>query len=71
MHRLKTVMTAIITNDGPLPAEYKDHSLEGAWADYRECHAGGDFLLIYKLEGTGVDEVVIFVRAGTHADLFE
>jgi Bacterial toxin of type II toxin-antitoxin system, YafQ len=28
MHRLKTVMTAIIANDGPLPAEYKDHSLE-------------------------------------------
>ena len=71
MHRLKAVMTAIIANDGPLPAEHKDHQLEGAWADHRECHVGGDFLLIYKLHGTGPDEVVIFVRAGTHADLFE
>jgi mRNA-degrading endonuclease YafQ of YafQ-DinJ toxin-antitoxin module len=30
-----------------------------------------DFLLIYKLDGGGADERVIFVQAGTHAELFE
>ncbi|NMF91415.1 hypothetical protein GPA26_23410 [Aromatoleum petrolei] len=28
---------------------------------------GGDLLLIYRLSG----EVIIFVRAGTHSELFE
>ena len=43
----------------------------GEWADHRECHIGGDFLLIYRLGGIGANEVVVFVRAGTHAELFE
>lgn len=30
--------------------------------------SGGDFLLIYRLTGAAM---VVFVRAGTHADLFE
>jgi mRNA-degrading endonuclease YafQ of YafQ-DinJ toxin-antitoxin module len=30
----------------------------------------GDFLLIYKLERSK-PEIVVFVRAGTHAELFE
>ena len=34
---------------------------------YRECHIGGDFLLMYELLG---DTDIIFVRAGSHADLF-
>ncbi len=41
--------------------------LKGDWADHRECHIGGDFLLIYQVEGNSV----VFVRAGTHAELFE
>ncbi|MFZ5472949.1 MAG: type II toxin-antitoxin system YafQ family toxin, partial [Pseudomonadota bacterium] len=44
-----------------------DHPLKGDWADHRECHIGGDFLLIYRLDGNAV----IFVRTGTHSDLFE
>jgi mRNA interferase YafQ len=32
-----------------------------------ECHIGGDFLLIYRLDGN----ILIFVRAGTHSGLFE
>ena len=40
---------------------------EGHWADHRECHIGGDFLLIYRLDG----HTLIFVRAGTHSELFE
>lgn len=57
----------IIANDAPLPAEWRDHELQGDWADHRECHVGGDFLLIYRLEGGAVS----FVSCGTHAELFE
>ena len=61
----------LIANDGPLRPEWQDHALAGEWADHRECHIGGDFLLIYRLYGKTPDEVVAFVRTGTHADLFE
>ena len=70
MRRLKEAMLLIIANDGPLGAEWLDHPLKGDWADHRECHIGGDFLLIYQHRG-GSDEMVVFVRAGTHAELFE
>lgn len=66
MRRLKQVMLLLIANDGPLGPEWLDHALKGDWADHRECHVGGDFLLIYRLDHDGI----IFVRAGTHADLF-
>ena len=65
--RLKEAMLLLIANDGPLGAEWLDHALKGHWADHRECHIGGDFLLIYRLDR----QTVIFVRAGTHAELFE
>lgn len=67
MARLKEVMLMLIANDGPLGAEWLDHPLKGQWADHRECHISGDFLLIYQIEGNQI----IFVRLGTHADLFE
>lgn len=66
MQRLKEVMMLLIANEGALPAEWLDHELEGEWADHRECHAKGDLLLIYKLNANSV----IFVRAGTHSELF-
>lgn len=67
MNRLKEVMMLLIVNDEPLGPEWGDHALKGEWADHRECHIGGDFLLIYQLEGDTID----FVRTGTHAELFE
>ncbi len=71
MKRLKDVMLFLISSDGPLEPQWLDHPLTGNWADHRECHIGGDFLLIYRLENRGSRETIIFVRAGTHADLFE
>ncbi len=71
MKRLKQVMLLLMANDEPLGPEWLDHALMGEWADHRECHVGGDFLLIYRLQGAGVNEEIIFVRTGTHADLFE
>lgn len=65
--RLKEAMLLLIANDAPLGPEWFDHALKGDWADHRECHIGGDFLLIYRLEGNAI----LFVRTGTHAALFE
>lgn len=67
MNRLKEAMMLLIANDAPLPAEYQDHELSGGWDGFRECHIGGDFLLIYELR----TDSVIFTRTGTHAELFE
>ena len=67
LKRLKEVMLLLIANDAPLGPEWFDHPLKGEWADHRECHVGGDFLLIYSAD----DRQITFVRAGTHADLFE
>jgi mRNA interferase YafQ len=66
MAQLKEAMLLLIANDAPLGPEWFNHALKGEWSDCRECHLGGDFLLIYRLEG----DAIIFVRAGTHADLF-
>jgi len=67
MNWLKEVMLLLIAGDRPLGPQWRDHALKGEWCDHRECHIGGDFLLIYQL----VAERLNFVRAGTHADLFD
>jgi mRNA interferase YafQ len=66
MVRLKEAMMLLIADDAPLGPEWLDHPLRGAWADHRECHIGGDFLLIYQAEENNIN----FVRAGTHSELF-
>ena len=66
LHTLKEAILLLIANDAPLPPEWLDHELKGQWADHRECHIGGDFLLIYQAD----DEAINFVRAGTHSELF-
>ena len=68
-HDLSTAkegMLLLIANDGPLPAEWLDHPLVGEWKGYREFHAKGDLLVIYKDE----PNAVTFVRIGTHSELF-
>ena len=66
MGRLKEAMLLLIANDAPLGPEWLDHALKGEWADNRECHIGGDFLLIYQVEANSIN----FVRSGTHSELF-
>jgi mRNA interferase YafQ len=70
MNRLKQAMMLLITNDTPLGPEWLDHALKGAWSTHRECHIGGDFLLIYKIDERVSNGAIVFVRAGTHAELF-
>jgi len=65
------------TTKAPLGLEWLDHPLKrdwvkgdwvkADWVDHRECHIGGDFLLIYRQDGNKI----VFVRAGTHSELFE
>ena len=49
-----------------LPKKHKDHALKGDYKGCRECHIQPDWLLIYRIVG----EDIIFVRSGTHSDLF-
>ena len=71
MNRPKQAMLLLIAGDAPLPPEWKDHPLKGEWTGARECHIGGDFLLIYRLdESAGPGGSLVFVRAGTHSELF-
>ena len=51
----------------PLPATYRDHKLQGAYRDRRECHRAFDLLLLYKATGSEV----ILERIGSHAQLFD
>jgi mRNA interferase YafQ len=66
MHKLRAAMMLLIADDAPLGPEWLDHPLKGEWVDHRECHLGGDFLLIYRSDANSV----LFVRAGTHSELF-
>lgn len=71
MRRLKEVVLLLIANDAPLGPEWKDHPLKGEWEDHRECHVGGDFLLIYQVDDeAGKSGMVSFVSIGTHNELF-
>ncbi|NHZ78944.1 type II toxin-antitoxin system mRNA interferase toxin, RelE/StbE family [Massilia sp. CCM 8695] len=70
MTRLKQAMMLLIANDGPLPAQWHDHSLSGKWERHRECHIGGDFLLVYLLDDSGKCPSLVFSRCGTHAEIF-
>jgi mRNA interferase YafQ len=71
MVRLKAAMSLLILNDAALEPEWSDHALKGEWSGYRECHVGGDFLLVYRLTEIAPSGLVIFTRAGTHSELFK
>ncbi len=51
----------------PLPPKYKDHKLKGDWIDFRECHIGPDWILIYTIS----DFELRPARLGTHSELFD
>lgn len=65
MNELKEVMILLIANNEPLPIQYRDHELTN-FEGVRECHIGGDFLLMYAIE----NNVIVFIRTGTHSELF-
>ncbi|HMF68645.1 MAG TPA: type II toxin-antitoxin system YafQ family toxin [Phyllobacterium sp.] len=67
MRLLKEAMMMLVARDAPLASEWLDHALKGDWDDHRECHIGGDFLLIYQTDNNSIT----FVRTGTHSELFD
>jgi len=68
MASLQEVMKHI-EHEKLLNPHYKDHPLSSNWHGHRELHIEPDWLLIYKLPLK--EKVVIFVRTGTHSDLFD
>ncbi len=58
-----------IEHEEILNPRLRDHPLTGNWRSHRELHIEPDWLLIYKL--IPEEKVVIFVRTGTHSDLFK
>lgn len=61
LHRDEKTKQLLIT-------QYKDHLLEGECKQYRELHVKHDWLIMYKVDTENCH--VIFVRTGTHSDLF-
>ena len=57
-----------IANDIPLSEANRDHSLNGNWKGFRECHIQPDWLLIYQISNDLL--VLSLTRTGTHSDLF-
>jgi mRNA interferase YafQ len=64
--KLKVIIETLASAEA-MPVRHKDHPLKGTLKDCRECHDEGDWLLIYRLEGSEL----CLVRTGSHADLFE
>jgi len=58
----------ILASGDNLPANYKDHKLNGEFSDCRECHIKGDLLLIYKIDKGNL--VLILIDIGSHSQLF-
>lgn len=66
LDKLKSIIESLVSAE-KLPARNKDHPLKGTLKDCRECHIEGDWLLIYRIEGSEL----CLVRTGSHSDLFE
>jgi len=66
MTRLAEVID-LLEERKPLPPTSRDHQLTGNLKEYRECHLGGDWLLIYLLSA----DSVTFTRTGSHSELLD
>ncbi len=66
--RLLEKVIALLAEEKPLPAEYRDHSLIGDYKGCRECHISPDWLLVYEI--VEKELVLCLIRTGTHSDIF-
>lgn len=66
IQKMYDIITHLI-HQKPLAKNQVDHPLKGKYSDCRECHIEPDWLLIYLVK----NENIIFIRTGTHADLFK
>lgn len=67
LEELKKVLD-LLTNEQPIPAEYKPHSLQGDYKDCMECHIQSDYLLIWF---DTENDIIKLVRLGSHSELFK
>lgn len=67
INKLMEVVT-LLADGETLPAEFRDHALNGNYSGYRECHIQPNWLLVYKLVEQQL--VLTLYRTGTHSDLF-
>lgn len=65
LENLRSIMEDLI-NEKPLSKKFLDHPLKGDYVDCRECHIKPDWLLIYLIDKPDI----IFIRTGSHSDLF-
>lgn len=68
INKLITIMD-MLSQQKLLDNRYRDHKLKGNYIGHRECHIEPDWLLVYKINQN--EEIIIFVRTGSHADIFE
>lgn len=66
VEHLDEVVTSLIAEE-KLEKRYLVHALRGNYVGHWECHVEPDFLLIWCY--AEADEIV-FVRTGSHSDLF-
>ena len=52
-----------------LEAKYRDHSLKGKLASFRECHLAPDILLLYQVDDGLL--ILSLVSIGNHGQLFK
>ena len=64
---LRDVVNTLATGQ-KLDKKYRDHTLTGNYAGFRECHIEPDWLLIYRISQDAVE--LFLLRTGTHSDLF-
>ena len=51
-----------------LEVKYKDHQLTGNFKGCRECHVKPDLLLVYRINETVLE--LVLVEVGSHSQLF-
>lgn len=62
----KAIEHVVLSDEKKIPQTYKDHALKGDLQGSRELHVSGDWLLLYRTDG----RTVVFMRTGTHDELF-
>ena len=65
LDKLKKVLQVLVRGE-KLASKYRDHVLVGQYKGTRECHIEPDWLLIYEL----AEGEIVFIRTGSHSDLF-
>ena len=66
--RLFEIVVSMLANNETLPEKYRDHSLNGKYSSFRECHITPDWLLIYRMDNSKL--ILILTKTGIHSDLF-